>query len=96
MGIYYYFEAIGLAPEEAQDKFGFLLEAFEYGTPPHGGIAYGLDRLVMLLAQEESIRDVIAFPKTQQARCLLTDAPSRVDEKQLKELHVASTYKPKS
>ena len=89
------FEAIGLSTEEAYDKFGFLLEAFEYGTPPHGGIAFGLDRLVMLLAKEESIRDVIAFPKTQQASCLLTDAPAAVDNKQLKELEIASTYKPK-
>lgn len=89
------FATIGLSEEEAQEKFGFLLEAFEYGTPPHGGIAYGLDRLVMLMAGEESIRDAIAFPKTQQARCLLTQAPSTVDKAQLTELHVASTYKPK-
>jgi aspartyl-tRNA synthetase len=89
------FSAIGLSTEEANDKFGFLLDAFEYGTPPHGGIAYGLDRLVMLLAGEDSIRDVIAFPKTQQAKCLLTNAPASVDPKQLKELEVISTYKPK-
>jgi aspartyl-tRNA synthetase len=89
------FTAIGLSTEEANDKFGFLLEAFDYGTPPHGGIAYGIDRLVMLLAGEDSIRDVIAFPKTQQARCPLTNAPASVDAKQLKDLEVISTYQPK-
>jgi aspartyl-tRNA synthetase len=89
------FATIGLSDEEAQNKFGFLLEALEYGTPPHAGIAFGLDRLVMLLAGEESIRDAIAFPKTQQARCLLTNAPNAVDDRQLKELQVVSTYKPK-
>ncbi|MFM7615744.1 MAG: amino acid--tRNA ligase-related protein, partial [Synechococcales cyanobacterium] len=86
------FATIGLSEQEVNEKFGFLLEAFEYGTPPHGGIAYGIDRLVMLLAGEESIRDVIPFPKTQQARCLLTAAPSGVDDQQLRELQVASTH----
>lgn len=90
------FDLIGLSEAEARDKFGFFTEAFEYGAPPHGGIAYGIDRWVMLLSGEDSIRDVIAFPKTQQARCLLTNAPSGVSDKQLKELHVASTHKPKS
>lgn len=88
------FSTIGLSDEEAREKFGFLLDAFDYGTPPHGGIAYGLDRLVMLLAGEDSIRDVIAFPKTQQARSLLTDAPAGVADSQLKELYIASTYDP--
>ncbi len=89
------FRTIGLTDEESQSKFGFLLEAFEYGTPPHAGIAFGVDRLVMLLAGEDSIRDAIAFPKTQQARCPLTNAPSNVEDKQLKELHVVSTHRPK-
>ncbi len=82
------FEKLGMGEEEARDRFGFLLEALEYGTPPHGGIAFGLDRLVMILSQAESIRDVIAFPKTQKGTCLMTDAPSRVDSKQLDELWI--------
>jgi aspartyl-tRNA synthetase len=82
------FSLLGLSPEEAVEKFGFMLEAFEYGTPPHGGIAFGIDRLVMLLARKDSIRDVIAFPKTQSATDLMTQAPSEVTPKQLKELHI--------
>ena len=82
------FEAIGLTKEEARAKFGFLMDAFEYGTPPHGGIAFGLDRLVMLMAKRKSIRDVIAFPKTQSAIDPMSHAPSEVDEKQLRELHI--------
>ncbi len=85
------FSVLGISPEDAEDKFGFLLKAFKFGPPPHGGIAFGLDRMIWLLAGAESIRDVIAFPKTQKAVCLLTDAPSLVSEKQLRELHVAST-----
>ena len=83
------FEALGFTKESAHERFGFLLDAFQYGVPPHGGLAYGLDRLVMLMAQVDSIRDVIAFPKVKDASCLMTQAPGLVDDKQLEELSIA-------
>ena len=85
------FEAIGLTDEEAQEKFGFMMQAFEYGAPPHGGLAFGLDRMIMLMAKRPSIRDVIAFPKTQNANDMMSEAPNVVDDKQLRELHIKTS-----
>jgi aspartyl-tRNA synthetase len=83
------FEMLGFTPEQAESQFGFLLNAFKYGVPPHAGLAYGLDRLIMLMAKEDSIRDVIAFPKVKDASCLMTEAPTRVAPQQLEELAIA-------
>ena len=82
------FEVLGFTPERANDQFGFLLKAFKYGVPPHAGLAYGFDRMIMLMVGADSIRDVIAFPKVKDASCLMTQSPSRVSEEQLKELEL--------
>lgn len=87
------FDRLGLSQEEAKAKFGFFLDAFKYGAPPHGGLAFGIDRWLMVMLKEDSIRDVIPFPKTNKGQCLMTEAPNTVDEKQLEELFIKSTYK---
>lgn len=89
------FQLLGLSDEEAKEKFGYLMDAFEYGTPPHGGLAFGIDRMVMLMAKKDSIREVIPFPKTQSATDLMTNAPSEVAERQLRELHIKLNLKQK-
>lgn len=86
------FEKLGLSKEEAKEKFGFFVDAFKYGAPPHGGLAFGIDRWLMVMLKEQSIRDVIPFPKTNKGQCLMTEAPSKVDDKQLEELYLDSTY----
>jgi aspartyl-tRNA synthetase len=87
------FKLLGISEEEARQKFGFLLDALKYGCPPHGGIAFGLDRVAALMSGEESIRDVIAFPKTTTAQCLLTGAPSPIPDEQVAELHIRNVSK---